>query len=138
MPSLVPKVIGKGVLNLERVQAICPACGQQVEAVASNGWVKGYCAIAKQSVDFLIEIQRTAETKTEISAGLTPMRKGRDSRGHFVKGNVPLNKRGNSTRCNDLPYPSSVYNEGMSRLPGLYNEIPTYHPADCTIACIVA
>ncbi len=90
------KLIGGGLLKLERVQVICPACGQQVEAVASDGRVKGYCAIAKQYVDFLIEKQHTTETKAEISAGLTPMREGRDSRGHFVKGNVPLNKRGQS------------------------------------------
>lgn len=80
-------------MKLERVQVTCPACGQQVEAIASDGRVKGYCAIAKQSVDFLIEKRRTAETKAKISAGLTPMREGRDSRGRFVKGNVPLNKK---------------------------------------------
>jgi len=80
-------------VKLERVQVTCPACGQQVEAIASDGRVKGYCAIAKQSVDFLIEKRRTAETKAKISAGLTPMREGRDSRGRFVKGNVPLNKK---------------------------------------------
>ena len=34
---------------------ICPACGQHVEAVAWYGRVKGYCAITKQYVDFLIE-----------------------------------------------------------------------------------
>jgi len=84
---------GIGMVKLERVRVICPACGQQVEAVASDGRVKGYCAIAKQSVDFLIEKPRTAETKAEMSAGLAPMREGRDSRGRFVKGNVPLNKR---------------------------------------------
>jgi endogenous inhibitor of DNA gyrase (YacG/DUF329 family) len=89
------------LVKLEQVRVICPACGQQVEAVASDGRVKGYCAIANQSVDFLIETQRiligehpTTETKAKISAGLTPMREGRDSRGHFVKGNVPRNKRG--------------------------------------------
>jgi endogenous inhibitor of DNA gyrase (YacG/DUF329 family) len=94
---MVSKVIGGGVLKLERVQVICPACGEQVEAVASDGRVKGYCAVAKQSVDFLIETQDapigkdlTDETKAEISAGLRP---GRDSRGHFVKGNVPWNKK---------------------------------------------
>jgi len=74
----------------ERFQIICPACGQRVEAIARDGRVKGYCAIAKQSVDFLIETQRTVETKAEIPAGPTPMR---DSRGRFVKGNVPLNKK---------------------------------------------
>ena len=60
MTSLVvPKVIGGaiGVLKVERVQVICPACGQQVEAVVSDGQVKGYCAVAKQYVDFLIETQ---------------------------------------------------------------------------------
>ena len=43
---------GIEVVKLERVRVICPACGQQVEAVASDGRVKGYCAIAKQSVIF--------------------------------------------------------------------------------------
>jgi len=88
-----PKAISEGLVQLKRVQVMCPACGQQVEAIARDGRVKGYCAVAKQSVDFLIEKQRTAETKAEISAGLAPMRAGRDSRGRFVKGNVPLNKR---------------------------------------------
>ncbi len=79
-----------------QVQFICPACRQQVEAVAIDGRIKGYCAIAKQYIDSPIEKQRTAVTKAEISTGPTPMRKGRDSRGHFVKGNVPLNKKGKS------------------------------------------
>jgi len=54
---VVPKLIGGGLVQLERVQVICPACGQQVEAVASDGQVKGYCTVAKQYVDFLIETQ---------------------------------------------------------------------------------
>jgi len=40
---------------MELLKVICPACGQQVEAVPRDGRVKGYCAIAKQYVDFLIE-----------------------------------------------------------------------------------
>ena len=40
-----------------RVQVICPTCGQQVEAVARDGQIKGYCAVARQYVDFLIERQ---------------------------------------------------------------------------------
>jgi len=52
-----PRVISQGVIKLERVQVICPACGQQVEAVARDGRVKGYCAIAKQYVDFVSETQ---------------------------------------------------------------------------------
>ena len=77
-------------MKVERFQVICPACGQQVEALARDGRVKGYCAIAKQSVDFLIETQRAVETKAEIPAGPASMR---DSRGRFVNGNVPLNKK---------------------------------------------
>jgi len=71
---VVRKVIREGVVKLERVQVTCPACGQQVEAVAADGQVKGYCAAAKQYVDFLIETQRllgkhhTAETRAKLSA----------------------------------------------------------------------
>lgn len=54
---VVPKVIGGGVLELGRVQVICPACRQRVEAVATDGRVKGYCAAAKQYVDFPIKTQ---------------------------------------------------------------------------------
>ncbi|MBA7700104.1 hypothetical protein ES703_108811 [subsurface metagenome] len=63
------------LMKLELLKVTCPACGQQVEAVAREGRVKGCCAIAKQSVDFPIEKQRTTETKAEMSAGLTPMKK---------------------------------------------------------------
>jgi len=71
---------GVGVVKLERVSVTCLACGQQVEAVASDGRVKGYCAVAKQHVDFAIETQLapqsvvrirkhpTAETRAKISA----------------------------------------------------------------------
>ena len=86
-------------VNRERVQVICPACGEQVEALAKDGRVKGYCAIAKQQVNFLIEAQGvaidehlTAETGAKIPAVLTQVREGRDSKGHFIKGNVPWNK----------------------------------------------
>ena len=76
MTSLVvPKIISKGLVQLERVQVICPACGQQVEAVASNGQVKGYCAVAKQYVNFLIETQlerkkyqQTPEYRAKLSS----------------------------------------------------------------------
>jgi len=77
---LVPVVrgmISEGVLKLERVQIVCPACGQQVEAVATDGRVKGYCTVAKQSVDFLIETQLERkkwwpdpEYRARLSAGL--------------------------------------------------------------------
>ena len=72
MTSLVVrKLIGGGVVKLERVPVICPACGQQVEAVASDGRVKGYCAVARQFVDFLAETQLKREKwwleKVEVS-----------------------------------------------------------------------
>ena len=76
---LVSGVIGGGVVKLERVHVICPACGHQVEAVAWDGRVKGYCAVARQSVDFLIETQperknpnyRTnPEYRAKLSAGM--------------------------------------------------------------------
>jgi hypothetical protein len=60
-----------GAVKRERVQIICPACGQQVEAVASDGRVRGYCAVAKHYVDFPIEKQNTPKTKAEIPSGLT-------------------------------------------------------------------
>ncbi len=77
-----PRVISEGVLKLERVQVVCPACGEQVEAVARDGHIKGYCAVAKQHVDFVIETQLapqsvvrignppTAETRTKLSASV--------------------------------------------------------------------
>jgi len=52
---VVLKLTGGGVLKPERVQVICPACEQQVEAGATDGRAKAYCPVAKQYVDFLIE-----------------------------------------------------------------------------------
>jgi len=100
MTSLVIRsaVRGADVVKRERVHIICPACRQPVEAVASGGRVKGYCAVAKQYVDFRIETQRAVET----TAGV-PIRAGsRDSKGHFVKGNVPWNKKGKPHQGKDL------------------------------------
>ena len=72
---VVPGPISEGVVKLERVSVICPACGQQVQAVATDGRVKGYCAVIKQDVSFLIETQQvpigkhfTAEARDKISA----------------------------------------------------------------------
>ena len=89
----VPGVISQGVVKLERARVICPACGQHVESVAGDGRVKGYCAVAKKYVDFEIEKQRPTETRTEMPARPEPIKAGRDSRGRFIKGNIPVNKR---------------------------------------------
>jgi len=77
------EIRGGGLVGQERVQVICPACGQQVEAMATDGWVRGYCAVARQYVDF-------------------PAR-DRDSRGHFIKGNVPWNKRASNQELTIQP-----------------------------------
>jgi len=72
MTSLVVrKVISGGVVKLERVLVTCPACGQQVEAVASDGKVKGYCAVARQHVDFLIETQLAPQSVVRIGNPVT-------------------------------------------------------------------
>ena len=74
---IVPKTISEGVLKLERVRVICPACGQQVEAVATDGRGKRYCTVARQYVDFLIETQperkkwwQEPEYRAKLSAAL--------------------------------------------------------------------
>jgi len=93
---VVPKVISEGVLKLERLQVICPACGEQVEAVATDGRVKGYCAVAKQYVDFLIETQlerkkyqQTPEYRAKMSAA---MKKTWQDPEYRVKQNATMKK----------------------------------------------
>jgi len=63
-------VISEGFVKLEGIQVICPACGQQVEAVATDGQVKGYCTVAKQHVSFLVETQPgiTTPRDSEVSS----------------------------------------------------------------------
>jgi len=58
-PPAIPSrtLIGGGAVKTDRLRVTCPACGEQVEAIARDGRVKGYCAVAKQSVDFEIETQ---------------------------------------------------------------------------------
>jgi hypothetical protein len=80
-------------VKLERLVVKCPACGQQLEAVARDGKVKGYCAVAGQYMDFTVETKHPVETKVGI---LSRSNQIRDSRGRFVNGNVPLNKKGQS------------------------------------------
>ena len=84
---------GVEVVRRQRVRVVCPACGEQIEAVANNGRVKGYCAVGKRFVDFPIESRDMVETSAESLAELTSIRAGRDSKGHFLKGNVPWNKK---------------------------------------------
>jgi len=80
MTSLVgPKVVSEGVLKLERVQVTCPACGQQVEAVAADGRVKGYCAVAEQYVDFPATQASVAGTRAKKGRPLTVEHKAKIS-----------------------------------------------------------
>ena len=81
-------------VKLERVNVECPACGQQIEAVARDGRVKGYCAAAQQYVDMPIETRHLVKTEADVSAGPAPTGGGRDNKRRFSKGNVPTNKKG--------------------------------------------
>ena len=54
-PAIASRMlIGGGAAKTDCVQVTCPACRQQVEAIAKNGRVKGYCAVARQYVDFRV------------------------------------------------------------------------------------
>ncbi len=48
-------LIGGGAVKTDCVQVTCPACRQQVEAIARNGRVQGYCAVARRYVDFRVK-----------------------------------------------------------------------------------
>ena len=45
------------MVKLETATVVCPACNQQVEAVTADGRVRGYCAVGKQNVDFVVKTQ---------------------------------------------------------------------------------
>ena len=80
---------------LERITVTCPACDQQVEAIARDGRVSGYCAIARKYVNFGVKQIPAPETETEMPASPGATKSGRDSKGHFIKGNIPLNTKRN-------------------------------------------
>jgi len=92
---VVGEVIGGGVLKLERVRVICPACGQQVEAVATDGRVKGYCTVAKQYVDFPIAVPMGPQANTVASVtAATAAHKGKHLPAeHRAKLSAALKKR---------------------------------------------
>ncbi len=56
-PSAIARkmLIGGGAVKTDFVQVTCPACRQQIEAIARNGRVKGYCAVARRYVDFRVK-----------------------------------------------------------------------------------
>ena len=67
------EVIVQGVVRLRRVRVICPACGQEVQAVAKDGRVKGYCGVARQVVDLVVKrrgILTDEEFKAKVSAAI--------------------------------------------------------------------
>ena len=41
----------------DSIKVICPACGQQVEAIVRDDRIQGYCAVAKQNVDFPVKVK---------------------------------------------------------------------------------
>jgi len=65
---------------MEILNVTCPACGQQVKAVARDGRVKGYCTIAQKYVDFLIktkpvrkDYRQDPEYRAKLSAATKKM-----------------------------------------------------------------
>ena len=102
MTDLILRKVRSGrVVKLERVRVICPACRQQVEAVATDDRVKCYCAVANQYVDFLAETQcvpkgkhLTAETRAKISASAKERWQNPEYR---AKQSVALKKRWQDT-----------------------------------------
>ena len=88
-------------MKLEPKKVTCPACGQQVEAVTGDGRVKGYCAVAKQYVDFLIEtkIERKSyrqdpEYRAKLRAATKKMWQDPEYR---VKQKAALKNKGTAT-----------------------------------------
>ena len=77
---------GVEVVNVKRVWVVCPACGGRVEAIARDGRIKGYCAVAREHVDF----DTGRDSKGHFIKGNVP-ETGRDSKGRFIKSNVPWN-----------------------------------------------
>ncbi len=102
------KATSNGVLKLERVQVICPACGQQVEAIATDGRVKGYCTVAKQDVDFPVDRRRvckhiTAETRDKMSAGHRGRHPTAEPRAKISAGLVRWHNKKRGSKLNNLP-----------------------------------
>jgi endogenous inhibitor of DNA gyrase (YacG/DUF329 family) len=56
-------------MKMDLRKVICPACGQKVEAKVWDGRVRGYCAVAKQYVDFVIETPQE-RTQSDVSKQL--------------------------------------------------------------------
>jgi len=53
----------QGLIKLTRVRVTCPACREKVEAVARDGRVRGYCAVAGSYVDFPAETAGKADAE---------------------------------------------------------------------------
>ena len=102
-------------VKLERINIECPACRQRIEAVARDGRVKGYCAVVQLYVDMPIETQHAVETEHITSAKPTPTGGGRDSKGRFVKGNVPLNKTVTENKISANPAPTREGRDSRGR-----------------------
>jgi len=60
-------------VRLSRSWIVCPGCGEKVEAIASDGRVKGYCAISRRRVDFAAETQRIGKNP---AAETSPVKDG--------------------------------------------------------------
>ena len=50
--AIFGKVTGERVHH-EVIRVVCPGCGEETTAVAYNGVVKGYCSVARKTVEAL-------------------------------------------------------------------------------------
>ena len=87
------------MIKREQVSVICPACRQKVEAIASDGKVKGYCAVARQYVEFLAKTQLIAAQQYRQAMSNTIKKKWEDPdyRAKVIDG---LRKRRQETNTN--------------------------------------
>jgi len=86
---------------MQIIKVICPACGQQVDAVVRDGRVKGYCAVAKRYVDFVVKIKlerkdyrQDPEYRAKLRAATKKMWQNPDYR---AKQKAALKKKGVGT-----------------------------------------
>ncbi len=85
----------------EFIKITCPACSQQVEAVVRDDRIKGYCAVAKQYVEFLVKTKserrnyrQDPEYRAKLRAATKKMWQNPDYR---AKQKAALKKKGVGT-----------------------------------------
>ncbi|UCE97928.1 MAG: hypothetical protein JSV74_00935 [Dehalococcoidia bacterium] len=88
--------------NTKFIKVVCPACGQQVEAVVRDDRIKGYCTTARQYVNYLVETKmekkdyrQDPEYRTKLRAATKKMWQDPEYRD---KQRAALKKKGMKTK----------------------------------------